>query len=73
MGYIETSFCMSPNSNCFFHTCSPKAFGQKSYACGINDLSEKGAIGKKTTQPCPCGISGDDSERCNCSAEQIQR
>lgn len=23
--------------------------------------------------PCPCGMSGDDSGRCNCSAEQIQR
>jgi magnesium chelatase family protein len=23
--------------------------------------------------PCPCGLSGDDSGRCNCSAEQIQR
>jgi len=23
--------------------------------------------------PCPCGMSGDDSGRCNCSGEQIQR
>jgi magnesium chelatase family protein len=23
--------------------------------------------------PCPCGLSGDDSGRCMCSAEQIQR
>jgi magnesium chelatase family protein len=23
--------------------------------------------------PCPCGLSGDDSGRCHCSAEQIQR
>jgi len=23
--------------------------------------------------PCPCGMSGDSSGRCNCSAEQIQR
>ena len=23
--------------------------------------------------PCPCGLSGDDSGRCSCSAEQIQR
>ncbi len=23
--------------------------------------------------PCPCGLSGDDSGRCCCSAEQIQR
>ena len=23
--------------------------------------------------PCPCGMSGDDSGRCMCSAEQIQR
>jgi magnesium chelatase family protein len=23
--------------------------------------------------PCPCGMSGDNSGRCNCSAEQIQR
>ena len=23
--------------------------------------------------PCPCGLSGDESGRCNCSAEQIQR
>lgn len=23
--------------------------------------------------PCPCGLSGDDSGRCQCSAEQIQR
>ena len=23
--------------------------------------------------PCPCGMSGDESGRCNCSAEQIQR
>ena len=23
--------------------------------------------------PCPCGMSGDDSGRCTCSAEQIQR
>ena len=23
--------------------------------------------------PCPCGLSGDNSGRCNCSAEQIQR
>ena len=23
--------------------------------------------------PCPCGMSGDDSGRCYCSAEQIQR
>jgi len=23
--------------------------------------------------PCPCGMAGDDSGRCNCSAEQIQR
>jgi magnesium chelatase family protein len=23
--------------------------------------------------PCPCGMSGDDSGRCHCSAEQIQR
>jgi magnesium chelatase family protein len=23
--------------------------------------------------PCPCGMYGDDSGRCNCSAEQIQR
>jgi len=23
--------------------------------------------------PCPCGLSGDDSGRCNCSAEQIHR
>jgi magnesium chelatase family protein len=23
--------------------------------------------------PCPCGMSGDDSGRCSCSAEQIQR
>jgi magnesium chelatase family protein len=23
--------------------------------------------------PCPCGMAGDDSGRCHCSAEQIQR
>ncbi len=28
---------------------------------------------KRATQPCPCGLSGDDSGRCQCSAEQIQR
>jgi len=26
-----------------------------------------------TMNPCPCGMSGDDSGRCNCSGEQIQR
>ena len=25
------------------------------------------------TQPCPCGHLGDDSGRCRCSAEQVQR
>lgn len=28
---------------------------------------------KRATQPCPCGLSGDDSGRCYCSGEQIQR
>ena len=23
--------------------------------------------------PCPCGLSGDESGRCHCSGEQIQR
>ena len=52
---------------------SPKDFGSKSYGFGIRDLREIRANGKKATQPCPCGMSGDDSGRCNCSAEQIQR
>lgn len=47
--------------------------GSKSYSFGINALSETRANGKKATQPCPCGLSGDDSGRCCCSAEQIQR
>ncbi|MGD8357165.1 MAG: ATP-binding protein [Lysobacterales bacterium] len=25
------------------------------------------------THPCPCGYHGDKSDRCNCSAEQVQR
>jgi magnesium chelatase family protein len=52
---------------------SPKDFGSKSYDFGINDLSETRLNCKKATQPCPCGMSGDESGRCNCSAEQIQR
>lgn len=47
--------------------------GTKSNGLGISDLSETRANGKKATQPCPCGLSGDESGRCMCSAEQIQR
>ena len=56
-----------------FLTWSPKVFGSKSYVFGINDLSDTGVNGKKATQPCPCGLSGDESGRCSCSADQIRR
>jgi magnesium chelatase family protein len=62
-----------PNSRRFFLICSPRNFGLKSLAFLINDLSEIRTYGKKATQPCPCGLSGDESGRCNCSGEQIQR
>ncbi len=47
--------------------------GSKSYDLGINDVSETRVNGKKATQPCPCGHSGDKKHDCTCSGEQIQR
>jgi len=70
---IDTSFWVSPILRRFFLTCSPKNLGSKSYGFRINDLSDIRVNCKKATHPCPCGLSGDDSGRCHCSAEQIQR
>ena len=70
---VAASFWVSPILRRLFLTCSPKVFGSKSYGFGINDLSNTGTNGKKAMNPCLCGMAGDDSGRCNCSAEQIQR
>jgi len=40
---------------------------------GVYIFYTPGANGKKAMNPYPCGMSGDDSGRCSCSAEQIQR
>ena len=52
---------------------SPTEIGSKSKGLEINALSETRANGKKATQPCPCGHSGDKKQDCHCSGEQIQR
>jgi magnesium chelatase family protein len=53
--------------------CSPRVFGSKSYGFFINDLSETEVNGKKATQPCPCGYAGDESGKCHCSADLVDR
>ena len=70
---LATCFWVSPIFRRFLLTCSPNVVGSKLYELGISDLSETRVNGKKAMNPCPCGLSGDESGRCNCSAEQIQR